>query len=300
LAAVNDATIVDDATHARVTADNAGDLFDVKSLTGGLRIEDVTTDPGIATDLDAIEAEDADWYGLCLDSNSQAEGLAAQTWVSTRDKILALNTPDDSTLDSDAGSFGVDHAAADTDNSALMFSGSVLSAAGAAWLGRMLPYDPGAATWAFKRLATVVVDPLTTAQIALLDGDTVNHYTDVGGLPVTRSGRASSGEFIDITVTIHALKARIQEEVFAAIANLPKLEYTNKHVNMVLGIIRGVLRQFQGTGALDASVEPLVEAPRVEDVSAVDRAGRLLPDVTFQARLAGAIHSIEIQGTLTI
>ena len=300
LAALAGATVVDDATHARITATTPGDLFDVKSLTGGLRIEDVTTNPGIETDLTAIEAEDDDWYGLCLDSNSQAEGLAAQTWISSRKKILVMNTPDDSTLDGDAGSFGKDHEAADTDNSVLAFSGSVLGYAGAAWLGRMLPYDPGSATWAFKRLSTVVADALTTAQISTLDGDVVNYYTEVGGLEITRTGRASSGEFIDVTVTIHALTARIQEEVFAAIANLPKLEYTNKHVNMVIGIIRGVLRAFQASGALDASVDPLVEAPRVEDVSAIDRAGRLLPDVTFQARLAGAIHTIEIRGTLTV
>jgi hypothetical protein len=41
-------------------------------------------------------------------------------------------------------------------------------------------------------------------------------------------------------------------------------------------------------------------APKVKDVSSADRANRVLPDVTFSATLAGAIHAVEILGTISV
>ncbi len=61
-----------------------------------------------------------------------------------------------------------------------------------------------------------------------------------------------------------------------------------------------VIGEFQGDQALDPETEPVITAPLVKDVSTIDRGNRLLPDVEFSARIAGAIHTFQIQGVLSI
>ena len=43
-----------------------------------------------------------------------------------------------------------------------------------------------------------------------------------------------------------------------------------------------------------------LSAPRAADVSSGNKAIRHLPDVTFQATLAGAIHSLTITGRVSV
>ena len=115
----------------------------------------------------------------------------------------------------------------------------------------------------------------------------------------------ASGKFIDVTRTVDAIKAALQESLLTVLANAPKLPFTNASVALVESEIRGVLGEFQGTkeqpGALDPETPIVITAPRVQDVSTIDRANRLLPDIFFSARLSGAIHALNpIEGTLSI
>ena len=43
----------------------------------------------------------------------------------------------------------------------------------------------------------------------------------------------------------------------------------------------------------------VIEVPLASQISANVKASRVLPDVKFTARLAGAIHAVEIKGSLT-
>jgi hypothetical protein len=51
---------------------------------------------------------------------------------------------------------------------------------------------------------------------------------------------------------------------------------------------------------IDGETAIEVSAPDVADVSTTDRANRILPDVTFSCRLAGAFHFVEIAGTVSV
>jgi len=57
------------------------------------------------------------------------------------------------------------------------------------------------------------------------------------------------------------------------------------------GIYRGVLAE---------NPEPKVSTQTIEDIDQSSRDDRVLPKVRFSGRLAGAIHKIEIQGTVTV
>lgn len=301
LAAIPDHVAVDSTTHVTCTG-TAGFLFDYKSVNiKTIKLFDASANPGVATDLAAIRAEDSDWYGLALDSNSEAEVLAAAAWAEAEKIIFGANTADhgakDAVITTDVMS---DLETAAYARTFCMWSGSILSYAGAAWLGKCLPFDPGSETWAFKTLAGVAVDNLTTAEQTAIRNKTGNYYTEVAGVNITRPGWTAAGEFIDITRYVDFLGARLQENCFSLFVNNVKLPYTDASVDLVRAEILAQLRRGIAAGAIAADPEPTVTAPKVADIAAADRAARHLPDVTFTAQLAGAIHSLTITGTLSI
>lgn len=170
----------------------------------------------------------------------------------------------------------------------------------AAWAGGILPYDPGSVTWAFKTLAGVTVDNLTSSEKSKALNNNVNTYTTIGGVNITQNGTMASGRFIDIRRGVDWIQARMEENIFFQIANLPKIPYTDSGIAIIENEIRFVLNDAIGNNVIADDPEPTITVPKALDVSANDRANRLLPDVTFTARLAGAIHKVEINGTVSV
>ena len=106
--------------------------------------------------------------------------------------------------------------------------------------------------------------------------------------------------FIDITRSVDFLRARLQEFIYAQLANLDKIPFTDEGVAVIEAEVRAVLQLGIGQGILAANPEPVITVPRVADVSFSDKASRLLPDVEFEATLAGAIHSVQIEGVVSV
>ena len=293
-----DMTPTDNATDFDLLADVAGDLFNVV-VNKEMDIKDTTVDPGLAADLAAIRAEDADWFGLLLDSNSEAECLAAAVFAEPLEVMFGCNSYDTEILDAVVvDDLFSDLKAAGHARTFPIWSGSVLSYAAAAWMGDRFPADPGTSTWAFKQLASVTVDTLSSAQQAAVEGKNGNHYNTVAGVNITFDGKVSAGEFIDIVRFISFLRARLQENVFALLVNLPKVPFTDPSVDLFKGEIGATIRRNEPDAIVPGTT--VVTAPLVADISTTDRVNRLLPDVKFDSQLAGEIHALKIDGVLTI
>lgn len=275
----------------------AGKVFWYHSLTN-CTIKDITPNASIDDDLTLIENADPDWYGLAISINSETNVDDCAAWISTRDKIFGWQTSDEAELGA-SGTIGSGLNGLSYDNVFGMFTRNQAEYLVCGWIGAMLPLTPGSATWAHKSVTGASPDSLTTTERGYLEGDKINHYTTVAGVKITRWGWAASGEFIDITVGIHWLKARIAEEVFAALASNKKIPYTDKGVAVIVGIIRAVLLRGAANGIITAE-SIAVSAPKVADVATADRATRLLPDVKFSATLQGAVHKTTVAGSLTV
>lgn len=166
-------------------------------------------------------------------------------------------------------------------------------------MGEAFPFNPGSQTWAYKTLSGVTTDDLTSSeQTAVLDKN-ANIYVEVAGVNITQFGTVGSGEYIDIMRGVDWIDARIQERIYAALVSVRKIPYTNEGIGIIEAIIRGVLLDGVGRGILvDGTIE--VSTPERADVSSANRTARILPDVTFTADLAGAIHKTSISGILSI
>lgn len=297
--------------------DNVGDL-DIEANTIAdafyfyvekpeiLLTQDVTPDAapaGIVADIIAVQLTHDDWYSLCLTNLGKAAIKAAAAYIETLTKIMIVATLDSDCYD--AGSttdVAAELKAAGYDRTGIMRHAMAnVQYPGAGWQGRCLPEDPGSFTWKFKSLSGVSVENYTSTKIAALETKNCNTYTAIGSeTRITQQGVMASGEYIDVIRGIDFLKARMQEYIFAALANAKKIPYTDAGVGMVEAQVWAVLRLCVKQEILAASPEPTVTVPLVADVSVVDKGNRLLPDVKFEATLAGAIHSVVIQGTVVL
>lgn len=286
----------------------AGNLLDILfpsaapcQLGNILTLQDTTADPGIATDLAAIYAADANWYGLLLDSQSPAEVSAAATWTEANKKLFIANVSDSACTDS-SSTTDVMYTTKTSAfvRTALIFSGTeLLSWSAAAWMGLNFPSNPGSENWAFKTLAGVPADNLSTGSIHAVEGKNGNVYTPVAGLNITQFGTDAAGEFVDIPRFIDWLTNQIQIQLLSLLANANKVPFTDSGIEAVRGVIASVLQAGVDAGGLAAVPAPFVSTPKAAAVDPVSKAARTLPNVSFRATLAGAINKILISGVVT-
>jgi hypothetical protein len=308
---VTDVEATDGTGHVVLTA-TAGKLFNLKALPkpADMKVKDASANPGsggIAADLADIVAEDSSsWYGVLADHTPEPVAIALAAAVEAMRKVFLANTSDseilDQAVDTDLAS---DLKAAAYARTGLLFSATELQPYSAhAWLGKVLPTDPGRTTWAYHTLSGVTVDGFTSAQITQLKAKRCNWYSVLGGINVTQEGISPAGEYLDTVHFVDWLYARMQERVFgtiqAASARGEKVPYTDDGVDTIRNDVTAQLDEGIKVGGLAKDPAPEVSAPKVADVDASVRATRLLPDITFSAWLAGAIHRVQITGTLSV
>jgi len=170
----------------------------------------------------------------------------------------------------------------------------------AALLGTILPLDPGSYTAAYQNLATITVDSLSSSQRKnALDKNTMV-YTEVGGANVTEEGKVAEGEWIDIIIFVDWIDARITENVYNLLVKSKKVPYTDAGIAAIESEINQVLQDGQTLGGITIDPGFTITVPKASDISSGDKALRTLNGVTFVATLSGAIHIININGTVVL
>ncbi len=170
-----------------------------------------------------------------------------------------------------------------------------------AWLGKMLPIEPGSANWSFKTLAGITADDaedgLTSTKIAELIANKGNFYTKNGDRDVTFYGTMASGEYIDIIYGIDWLDHTMQQDLINLFNRTPKIDYTNGGISLIETAMRQSLDLAKDRRVIDSYT---ITVPNAADISFTDKANRELKQITFQAILTGAINKIVINGYVTL
>jgi len=292
-------TASNDTTHVTLTAP-AGLIVGVEVTAGDLLVEDRTSNPGLAADLTAIRAEDDDFYALLLDSNSSAEilALAAIVEAASTKKLLVAQSADTACLDADSIT-DVMYSARDADyfRTAIIYHPTIgLNFAAAAWIGNALAYAPGTITWKFRELVGISSYSLTSAERAAVLAKRGNLIETVAGRSITCDGKVAGGEWIDVIHGLDWLRARIGERVFGVLVGAVdgKIPYTDAGVNLIHTEVRAQLKEAENAAVLAEGWTTSV--PTVASLSSAQRASRVLPSVAFNARVAGAIHAVNVSG----
>jgi hypothetical protein len=284
-----------------ISASAAGGWFSLEADADDFAIANDNADPGVATDLAAILLADSDWYGLVSTHKSAAEIAAIAAWVESNERLFLAASSNSDIIGSGTSDVASTLKTAAYARSTVFYHPNPGQFADAAIMGRCLPLDPGSETWKFKTLAGVSTVALTPSQFSNAKGKRAMVYTTVGGIGITEEGVTSSGEYIDVIRFRDWLKARMQEDVFALLARSEKVPYTDAGIAGIESVVRGVLSEGIAAGGLDSDPDTYgVTVPAVADISTADRSTRTLPDVKWNARLAGAVHSAELSGVISV
>jgi len=287
-----------------VTGNSAANWFSLAVWNvADLSISQTHSDPGIATDLDAIELDQPGWYCLHTTFNSSGVVRAAAAWIEGHIKIYIPATNDS------AACTAVTTGTADTLDylhasnymrTAGMYHPSPADFAGAAWMGRVLPIDPGGDDLKWKSLAGVTAAKLTATHRTNLRAKMGNTIETVAGDNITWEGTMASGRFIDLTRSIDWLYDDMQKGVFGVLVSVEKVPFTDGGIALVENEVRASLGRAISNGILADDPAPVVTAPRARDVSSSNKALRLLPDIKFSATFAGSVHKVKITGNISV
>jgi hypothetical protein len=290
------------STSIVVTGDAAGSWFSLEPVdaTQWTDFGQTHADPGIATDLAAIALEDDDWYGLHTAFNSNALVLAAAGWVETAKKIYVVDVNETDAITTAAGNSDTldDLATAARVRTMGCYHPDPAAMFAAAWMGRVLPVDPGSVTWKFKRLSGPAAVVLTSSQRANLIARNANSYETVAGISITFEGKASDGEFFDVVRGDDWLEDDMTKGVFGALAANDIVPFTDEGIALVEAEMRASLERATTRGILATGWT--VTVPAADDVATADKAARLLPDMKFNGTRAGAIHKVTMTGVVSL
>ncbi len=297
-------TTTDNTTDLDITAAAAANNISVYCEDRTLiQMLDQTLDgsPTIAEDIAAVQVENDTWYSCHLTNHGKAVITAAAVYIETQYKALVVASPDSDIYSSSTTDLASNLQTAGYGRTALMYHPKANSQfPGAAWAGRCLPLDPGSITWKFMTLSGVDYIDFTATEQGYITAKDCNSYVRIAGISMTQEGVTSSGEFIDVVRGIDFIRARLQEYVFGLLARADKIPFTNAGIAAIEAEVRAVMQLAIGQSILAADPAPVVLAPLASEVSTNDKANRLLPDVTFSGTLAGAIHAVQISGTISV
>lgn len=180
--------------------------------------------------------------------------------------------------------------------------------ASVAWFCDCFTYQPGSETWALKTLSAIEPSKLTSTQRKKLKDANMSYYTTYGGKNITQGGKTVGGEWIDVIRFRDWLKNDMQLRLYNLLVTHPKIPYTDSGIAQVETQMLASLKQGQRQGGIaedEFTSEGVkvpgftVHVPRSMDLTASDKASRILKGCKFTARLAGAIHAIDLLGSLT-
>ncbi len=268
--------------------------------TEGVQKNDILTTLNAALDIGG-------WYGLYVCGANEEDYKAIADWAETNRKLFGftvdcainggIHNPVEKVY---SYAFGMATKSLDKNENNKHLA--------LAMLAKVLTLQAGSETWAYKTLSGVSSDAFTTADIANLKDANLNYYVECAGRAITLEGKTTSGEWIDVIRFRDWLINDMQTRIFNLFIKNPKVPFTDAGITLIQNQMIASLKEGQAVGGIaqteydeEGNEIPgyTTSVPTSSGVSDANKATRTLSGCTFTARLANAIHIVEISGTLT-
>nr|DAV38626.1 MAG TPA: tail sheath protein [Caudoviricetes sp.] len=283
--------------------------FSVK-VSSNLSIELAEPTEEIADTMSAITASDSDFYGIVLASRDKDDIMAMAEWVETQTKLFGTSTAEQEAKDSETDTDLLSMLKAKNYYRTFAFYHELADSEylEAGVMARCFAIEPGGETWANKVLSGLTADNLTETEYRAITNKNGNTFETSRNKSITQNGKVAGDEWIDVIRFRDWLQEEITVNVFNLLINSNKVPYTDAGIALIENQIRQALLLGQRRGGIapteydEDNNENLgfsIEMPLAANISANTKAQRLLEDVKFTARLAGAIHVVEIAGSFT-
>jgi len=270
----------------------------------GMKLE---SDATWTSALAKIKKQNNTFYAVATSARKMADQQVVAQWIQANKKLGIVTTGDPAVVDAETGDFASWAKLNNLDRVVPFYHPDSALVNGllspddpipeAAYFGKMLTKHPGSPTWKFKNMQSVPTYELDEGQFTTSQNKNATVYCSVADVPTTFEGKVAAGEFIDVIHGCDWLEARIQALIFARLVQIDKVPFTTAGIIMVVDELRRGLDEGVKCQLL-ADFEIFI--PNAADVAVLEKGKRVLPDVTFDATLAGAIHAVKVKGVVKL
>lgn len=188
----------------------------------------------------------------------------------------------------------------------------------ASYTGNVGPFYPKNVTWKFKRpqdgnaaasegAKLITLPKLTEGQRNQLSENHVNYLTEEYKRQYVKEGVCLNGEFIDVVLGGDWIAKRMRDLLYDILLDNANVDYTDSGFALVSTAVSQALSEAADPDhniiARDQESKAgifTVVIPKYADSTDEQRRNRIMPDITWEALLSGAIHKVKTKGVLRV
>lgn len=273
----------------------------VVETSEGFEQDSILSGEGWPDTIAAVEGETDVWYGVVATTHDPADVLSIAEAIQARRKVFGTSTQDPEALTIATTDIGYQLSEFNYDRTFWVYTPFAdEDYPEAAWIGSQLPMTPGSNTWAFKQATGVRAARLTDTQKTNIRNKGGNVYTRRAGVEIFEDGVMADGTWIDETVGVDWWYARVQEAVFFRLINSRKIPMTRTGASIIQAEIMSVNALGVSNGLIADDSPIVVIAPDPLRLPPNMRAQRTLGDFVVRFRLAGAVHKVRVDATISV
>ena len=184
----------------------------------------------------------------------------------------------------------------------------------ASYTGNVAPFYPRNVTWKFKRpqdgnaptssgIKLITLPKLTGDERDQLLENNVNFLTEEYKRQYVKNGTCLNGEFIDVVLGGDWVAKRMRDLLYDILLSNPNIDYDDAGFGLVSTAVLQSLAEAVDLGIIAKDPESntgvySVTIPKYAESTEDQRRNRTMPDITWEALLAGAIHQVKSKGAL--
>lgn len=181
----------------------------------------------------------------------------------------------------------------------------------ASYTGNVGPFYPTSVTWKFKRpqdgnatTTKLITLPILTdgERDALLENH-VNFLTEEYKRQYVKDGTCLNGEFIDVVLGGDWIAKRMRDLLYDILLANANINYGDDGFGLIGTAVVQALAEATDLNIIARDPESktgvfTVVIPKYAESTEDQRRNRVMPDITWEAQLAGAVHQVKTKGVL--
>lgn len=188
----------------------------------------------------------------------------------------------------------------------------------ASYTGNVGPFYPKSVTWKFKRPQDgnadtsegeklISLPKLTEGERDALLENHVNYLTEEYKRQYVKDGTCLDGEFIDIVLGADWIAKRMRDLLYDMLLENANINYSDDGFGLIATAPAQALAEAADEDhniiARDAETRAgvfTINIPKCADSTDEQRRNRVMPDITWEALLSGAVHQVKTKGVLRV
>ncbi len=184
----------------------------------------------------------------------------------------------------------------------------------ASYTGNVAPFYPNSVTWKFKRpqdgnapasagAKLISLPQLTEGERNQLLDHHVNFLTEEYKRQYVKDGTCLDGEYIDVILGGDWIAKRMRDLLYDILLTNANINYDDAGFGLVATAVLQALAEAVDYNIIARDAESKtgiysINIPKYAESTEDQRRNRVMPDITWEARLSGAIHQVKAKGVL--